>query len=229
MENFELDRKLAHLAVLQRTELINTKLKKVRKIFGRYLFSNFFSKYLINVNHLSYKYFDIMFSEYLSIKKFLKEKQNILSIGSGIGGLEVIINQNFSNNKFTFIERDFVSKKVKYGWDNKNSEAYNNLNLLKKFLVLNSLKDNFKIINFDQDSLPKEKYHLITSLYSIDFHYDFMIYKEYLKSVSTDDTIIIFDTIRPNFFSNIFKNIEVLKIENDTVHKSKRIACSVFI
>ena len=98
MENFELDRKLAHLAVLQRTELINTKLKKVRKIFGRYLFSNFFSKYLINVNHLSYKYFDIMFSEYLSIKKFLKEKQNILSIGSGIGGLEVIINQNFSIN-----------------------------------------------------------------------------------------------------------------------------------
>ena len=230
METFELDREIAHLAVLQRTELIDRKLRKIRKLFGRYLFSNFFSKYFINIKKVSKNYFEIMQTEYNSIEKFMKPNQNILCIGSGIGGLEIIINQQFLNNKFHFIERNFISKKVRYGWDTKNSEAYNDLKLLEKFLILNHLKkNNFKIINFDLDELPKNKYNLVTSLYSLDFHYDFEIYKNYLKNVSTEDTFIIFDTIRPDYFNKIFKSIEILKTENDTVHRSKRLACRGFI
>ena len=60
-------------------------------------------------------------------------------IGSGIGGLEILINQKL-NNHITFIEKNYVSKKIKYGWDEENKEAYNNLHLLEKFLLCNGFK-----------------------------------------------------------------------------------------
>ena len=142
----------------------------------------------------------------LQLKNFINSNQNILSIGAGIGGLEVIINNRFKNENFTFIERDFVSKKIRYGWDNENTEAYNKLNLLENFLLSNFVKSNrFKIINFDTENLPKENFNLITSLYSLDFHYDFEVYKKYLSSVSNNETVIIFDTIRANFLKIYLK------------------------
>ena len=44
MESFKINRNLAQLALLQRIELADKNLKKIRKIFGRYLFSKIFSK-----------------------------------------------------------------------------------------------------------------------------------------------------------------------------------------
>ena len=229
MEAFKLDRNLAQLAVLQRIELTTSFQKKIRKLFGRYLFSKVFSKYMLDLDKISKDYYKIMYNEYLTIKKFIKPNQNILSIGAGIGGLEVIINNSFKNENFTFIERDFVSKKIRYGWDNENTEAYNKLNLLENFLLSNFVKSSrFKIINFDKENLPKENFNLITSLYSLDFHYDFEIYKKYLSSVSNNETVIIFDTIRANYFKDIFEDVIIIKEDDDTLHKSKRIACKKF-
>ena len=229
MNNFVLPKKAARLIVLQRIELAGNILKKIRKLFGRYLFSKVFSKYMLDLDKISKDYYKIMYNEYLTIKKFIKPNQNILSIGAGIGGLEVIINNNFKDEKFTFIERDYVSNKIKYGWDKSNSEAYNKLYLLENFLLLNQLKnDRFTIINFDKNNLPKEKFNLITSLYSLDFHYDFEVYKSYLSNVSDDNTVIIFDTIRANYFKDVFDDVVIIKEDNNTLHKSKRIACRKF-
>ncbi len=229
MESFKLNRELAHLALLQRIELATSIQKKVRKFFGRFLFSKIISKYILNVNKISEDYYKIMHLEYQTIKNFLDTNQNVLSIGAGIGGLEVIINNNYIGTNFTFIERDFISKKIKYGWDNKNEEAYNKLDLLENFLISNNIKrTNFNIINFDKSSLPEKKFNLVTSLYSLDFHYDFEIYRSYLSKVSDDNTIIIFDTIRSDFFKDIFEDVSVIKVDNDTLHKSKRIACRKF-
>ena len=229
MEAFKLDRNLAQLAVLQRIELATSFQKKIRKLFGRYLFSKIFSKYMLDLDKISKDYYKIMYDEYLTIKKFIKPNQNILSIGAGIGGLEDIINNSFKNENFTFIERDFVSEKIRYGWDNENKEAYNKLNLLQNFLETNLLEINrFKIINFDTENLPKENFNFITSLYSLDFHYDFEVYQKYLSSVSDNETVIIFDTIRANHFKDIFEDVLVIKEDVDTMHKSKRIACRKF-
>jgi hypothetical protein len=63
----------------------------------------------------------------------------------------------------------------------------------------------------------------------MDYHYDFSLYEKYLKNVSTENTKIIFDTVRPDYFKKVFKNIKILDIKNDTVHKSKRLLCSGFI
>ena len=170
-----------------------------------------------------------MDNELYTFNNYLNNDLNILSIGSGIGGLEVLINANFKGSKFTFIEKNYISKKVKYGWDNKNFEAYNNIKLLEKFLIENGINNqDFDIFDFDYDVLPKRKFDLITSLYSLDYHYDFSFYSEYLKKICSDETIIIFDTIRAEHFKNVFQNVDIIKEDNNTVHKSKRIVCKKF-
>jgi len=229
MKPFNLNRNLAQLALLQRIELADDKLKKVRKIFGRFLFSKIFSKYLIDVQKISENYLDVMIKELDTINKFVIGKKFFLSIGAGIGGLELLILKSIANSHISFIEKDYVSNKVKYGWDNLNREAYNKLNLLNFFLKSNEIsEERYKIFDSDKKNFPTNKFDIILSIYSLDYHYDFHIYSDYLKRVMKKETILIFDTIRPKFFKNIFENVKIIKDDLNTVHKSKRIACTGF-
>ena len=225
MQNFILNRKIAQLAVLQRIELCEPGLKKLRKLLGRYFFSIFLSKYFINPIKISKSYLDLMEKEFLLIKKYIKNNDKILSIGSGIGGLEVLMNKKFDSH-ISFIEKNYISKKIKYGWDKNNHEAYNSLNLLERFLLDNGIKKNkFNIFDFDKNKLPITKFDVIVSLYSLDYHYEFDLYKDYLTKVMKPDTILILDTIRPDYFKEIFKKVEIIKQDFHTVHKSKRVVC----
>ena len=232
MDKFLVSKKAARLIVLQRIELISSSLKRVRKIFGRFIFSNFITKFFINEKLIGESYHDIMINEFSTIEKFINKEDNLfLSIGGGLGGLELMINKKFDNRNYYFIERNFISKKVKYGWGGMtNSEAYNDLNLQKNFLETNGLKnEQINIYDYDKDDLPNIKFDLVISLLSLDYHYDFDIYINYLKKISKPNTRIIFDTIRSDHFKSIFKNVEIIKTYDDTVHKSKRIMCSQFI
>ena len=225
MEKFIINRNTAQLAVLQRTELISPLLRNLRKILGRYIFSQFLSKYLINTSEISNKYFLLMENEYLNIKKYLTKNQTILSIGSGIGGLELLIAKNLKSH-ISLIEKNYISKKIRYGWDIKNNEGYNKLKLQYNFFKSNGVSEEFfKAYDFDTDNFPEKKFDIIISLYSLDYHYNFDIYKDYLKKILQPNTIMIFDTIRSEYFKKLFKNIDIIKEENNTVHKSKRIAC----
>ena len=224
-----LNRKLAQLALLQRIELANPRLKKLRKLFGRYLFSKFFSKYFINIDKISEDYSKLMQNEFQNIIKLVKNKKNFLSIGAGIGGLELLVLKNFSDTHFTFIEKNYVSKKIRYGWDNSNKEGYNYLNQLDFFLKSNGIfEERYSIFDFDKKDFPTSNFDIIISIYSLDYHYDFQIYSNYLKRVMKKETILIFDTIRPEYFKNIFEHVEIIKEDFKTVHKSKRIACRIF-
>ena len=232
MNNFILTRQAARLAVLQRIELAGNFLIRIRKLFGRYIFSNLITRFFLNTNKIGKKYYEVMSNEFLVLENFIKESDKlVLSIGGGIGGLELIINQKYEKKKFFFIERNYVSKKIKYGWGGKiNSEAYNNLDIQKKFLIMNQMKnDQINIFDYDNGKLPEIKFDVVISLLSLDYHYDFDLYKDYLKKVSSDNTKIIFDTIRADYFEKIFKKVEIIKTDVDTVHKSKRIVCSEFL
>ena len=228
---FYLDKKEARLIILQRIELLNTFLRRIRKLFGRYLFTSFISKFFLNPKTLGKLYFNDMKNEYESIKNYIDPKnKNILSIGGGLGGLEIILNKNFDVKNFSFIERNFVSKKVRYGWDNNNKEGYNDLNLLNNFLIKNGLHHSkFSIFDYDKDTLPNKKFDLVISLFSLDYHYNFDIYLHYLKKNSDKNTKIIFDTIRADYFRCIFKDVTLINSRTNTVHKSNRIICSNFI
>jgi hypothetical protein len=228
---FYLDKKETRLVILQRIELLSNFLKKIRKLFGRRLFTNFISKFFLNPISIGRAYFDDMSSEYESIKNYINpQNKEILSIGGGLGGLELILNKKFNVKSFTFIERNFISPKIKYGWDSNNNEGYNDLDLLKNFLIKNVLPfSKFTIFNYDKDVLPNKKFDLVISLFSLDYHYDFNIYLNYLKQISHKETKIVFDTIRADYFKGIFKEIDILNSRINTVHKSQRLICSDFL
>ena len=232
MENFLLPKKAERIIILQRIELADLYIKKLRKIFGRYIFSNLITRYFLNSAKVGKAYYEAMLKEYFTIEKYISEKDNLfLSIGSGIGGLEVIINNKIKNKSFYFIERNYISKKVKYGWGGTlNKEAYNTFDLQRSFLEMNNVeKEQINLIDYDQDKFPIIKFDMITSLFSLDYHYDFNLYVDYLKKVSTTETKIVFDTIRAEYFKKIFKNVNIISTDKDTVHKSNRIICSNFI
>jgi len=227
---FYVNNKEARLIVLQRIELCSNFLKKIRKFFGRYIFSNFVTKLFLNSKTIGKSYYDRMSEEFKTLENHIDHNdKNILSIGGGMGGLEIILNNNCEVNFFDFIERNFVSKKVVYGWSNNNSEAYNNLNLQTEFLVKNGLpKEKFKVFDFDKDILPSKKFDVVISLYSLDYHYDFNQYATYLKENTYNESKIIFDTVRPDFFKNVFKDVIILSETTKRVHSSKRLLCKNF-
>ena len=233
MKSFYLPNKAARLVVLQRIELISSFLKKIRKLFGRNFFTSIRTKYFLNSKQIGSKYYEAMQSEFLTFKEYIdfNEDEHFLSIGGGLGGLELIINENLQNKNYHFIERNFVSKKVVYGWSGKvNNEAYNDLNIQRSFLEINGMKPSqINIFDYDKDKLPDQKFDVIISLLSLDYHYDFEIYIEYLRKISHLNTKIIFDTIRPDYFLKIFKNVKVIATQENTIHKSKRILCSQFL
>ena len=228
---FQLNKKEARLIILQRIELLSNFLKSVRKFFGRYFFTNFISKYFLSTKNVGKVYFEDMYQEFASINSAIDpQNKNLLSIGGGLGGLELVINKKFNVKSFTFIERNYVSKKVKYGWDNKNNEAYNDIGIQKNFLIKNGMESSrFTIFDYDNDQLPKDKFDIIISLFSLDYHYDFQIYLDYLKIITHTHSKIIFDTIRPDYFKNIFKEVVILKDRSKAIHGSKRIMCSDFL
>ena len=156
MEDLKLTRDMAQLAILQRIELANKFLMRLRKLFGRYLFSKFFSKYLINRKQVSKKYSQLIDKEYENIKEFLFDGQRILSIGGGIGGIELIILKKFPNTKIDFIEKNYISDKIKYGWDNNNQEGYNNLSITENFFYLNGINNSrYDIYDYDKKNFQK--------------------------------------------------------------------------
>ena len=228
---FYVNKKEARLIVLQRIELCSNFLKKIRKFFGRHFFSNFITKFFLNSKTIGKSYYNRMHEELKTFEKYIDHNdKNVLSIGGGIGGLEVILNNNSEVNFFDFIERNFVSKKVVYGWSSNNSEAYNNLNLQSEFLIKNGLsKTKFKVFDFDKDTLPSKKFDVVISLYSLDYHYDFNQYAKYLKENTHKESKIIFDTVRPDFFKNVFKDVVILNETAKRVHSSKRLLCKNFI
>ena len=228
---FDVNNKEARLIVLQRIELCSNSLKKIRKLFGRYIFSNFVTKFFLNSETIGKTYYDRMSDEFKTLKNHIGYKdKNLLSIGGGMGGLEVILNNNCEISFFDFIERNFVSNKVVYGWSDNNSEAYNNLNLQTEFLVKNGLPmEKFKVFDFDSDTLPSKKFDVVISLYSLDYHYDFNQYAKYLKDNTHKESKIIFDTIRPDFFKSVFEEVVILSETTKRVHSSKRLLCKNFL
>lgn len=219
--------------LFQRNDLFSIQQKFLRKTFGRWLFTKFFI-FFFKKKNIDRLYFQILQREYETLKIFLKKikkNRNILSIGCGLGGLEVIMQKNlFFNSNFFLFERNFTSSKVIYGFDPNNREAYNSIKSTRLFINTNSLnKIKFHLFDVDVDKLPKIKFDIVISILSLDYHYPFDIYYKYLKKNSHASTIFVFDTVRPQYFKKVFKKIKIISKRNRIVHSSVRVICKGFI
>ena len=106
MKNFYLPNKAARLVILQRIELISPFLKRIRKLFGRNFFTNIVTKYFLNSKQIGFKYYEAMQNEFLTFKKYIDfDKDKLfLSIGGGLGGLEIVVNENLPNKDWAIVQ-----------------------------------------------------------------------------------------------------------------------------
>ena len=71
MNKIYLNRDIARLILLQRIELLGPVQKKIRKLLGRYFFTNFAAKYFILTGEIGRKYLISMEKEYEILSKYL--------------------------------------------------------------------------------------------------------------------------------------------------------------
>lgn len=230
-KDFFLDKKMLPIILFQRNELLNPLQKRLRKVLGRMLFTNLFIHFGNSKEIIGKKYFNICKEDFIYLKKYFpKRLKKILSIGCGIGGLEYFFSHIKRIIKVDLIDRNFISKKIIYGFNFTNTEAYNNLDYTRNFLLSNGFSNKkFEIFNYDKDKFPIKKYDLIISLLSLDFHYPFKIYSEYIKKISNKHTVLILDTNRPNYFKSIYKKVKIIKQVTNNIHPYCRIVCQQII
>ena len=92
MKDILLKNKHKKYFLLQRNEFFSDKQKKIRKIFGRYLFTNIFVSYFNPIKNLNIKLNQEFKKEFDEIINYLPQKsQNILDIGSGLGIINIFL------------------------------------------------------------------------------------------------------------------------------------------
>ena len=218
------------LLLLQRNEFLSPSQIKVRKLFGRSLFTKFLI-YFFQDKNLDEKVFNKIKSEFESLIEYLPENAtNIMDIGCGIGLIDIFINNHYKNcEKFYLLDKNSIDNKVVYGFS-ENYESYNINNITKNFLINNNIKES-KINIIDVDSEFYIKPHsidLCISLVSMGYHYPLSIYLETIKDVSTVNTVFIFDIATEyQHLDNVKKHFGKVEIIEtiDSKHPRIRIAC----
>ena len=218
--------------LLQRTQYISKFQLKIRKLFGRYLFTNFFINFFNSKQSIEKKLNEDFKIEFDSIKNFIPNNlSNILDIGCGLGVINIFLNSFYLNKcYFTLIDKTYLDKKITYGFNNKG-EFYNNLELTKDFLLENKLKENqLEIIDASKNFTLKKKYDLIISLFSMGYHYSIDLYIEKIKKVSKKNTKIIFDlSLEYNsieYLNKYFDSVEIIKEDHIVKQNYVRLICT---
>jgi len=140
-------------------------------------------------------YFKDILKDFDSIKAHLPEKcNNVLDIGCGIGGIDAMIHEHYSQKQFhdPFLNMfDFrtTSDEVYYGYRS-HGAVYNSLELTAEFLTLNGVKrDSLEIYDAHGDFIEQD-YDLIISLLSCGFHYPVETYLSQIKKCNPKVVIL---------------------------------------
>ena len=228
----KIKKKHQKLLLLQRIDLISEKQRFIRKKFGRFLFTNLLVNFFISQKEIEIKINEEFLKEFNSIKNYLPNNpKNILDIGCGLGAINVFLNDYYLKKcNFTLIDKNYVDKKVSYGFDN-NSESYNKLEITKDFLVFNNFNaKQLNLINADEYFELKQKYKLIISLFSMGYHYSIENYIDIIKKCSTKNTKVIFDlSLEYNELNKVkkyFNKVVIIKKDDDVKQNYLRLLCS---
>jgi|AntRauTorckE6833_2_1112554.scaffolds.fasta_scaffold07734_4 SAM-dependent methyltransferase len=166
-----------------------------------------------------------MENEYQEIKKFLPAKvENLLDIGSGIGGINVFLSQHYENEiDIHLLDKTATDEVIHYYFENEGS-FYNSLDLAKQFLSENSISED-KIHLHDADN-PADcfsiKYDLIISLISWGFHYPLATYLNQVKDALAEGGVLILDLRKDSGGLEILQaNFQKVEIITDNNKKLK--------
>ncbi len=234
MEIILKDKLQKKLLLLQRNEFLSPQQIKIRKLFGRTLFTKYF------INYFQYKNLSKIISseiekEFDLFKDYIpKNIKTVMDIGCGLGLINIFLNNNFKNIiNFYLLDQNKIDHKIKYGFS-KNYESYNNLLTTKKTLITNNIEEKkLNLIDVNKNYQIKDKsIDLVISLVSMGYHYPISNYVTLLRKTCTKNTVFIFDIateyqdleiVKKNF--NSYKIIEQI----NTKHPRLRLCCSGII
>ena len=231
MKIINLNNRYKRYFLLQRNSYLSKSQQKIRKIFGRYLFTNFFVFFfnsIFKINKRLNKEFDIEFNQIIN---FLPKDVNyILDIGSGLGIIDIYLNNHFNNiPKFTLIDKTRLEKKVSYGFDSQG-QFYNNFDLTLDFLKDNGIdRERINLIDVDSKEAVDKNFDIVISLLSMGYHYPINQYLDILTKHTHKNTIFIFDIADEynNFdlISKMFESVRVIYKSQEIRHNYTRICC----
>ena len=231
MEKINIKYKHMRYFLLQRNNYLSPFQKKIRKLFGRFLFTNFFIFFFNSTSRINSKLNKESKIEFNELINFLPSKiNNVVDIGSGLGIINIFLEKHFTNKiNFTLIDKNRIEKKVTYGFCTEG-QFYNNFSLTADFLKNNGINMNqIKLIDSDDKNIINNKFDLVISLLSMGYHYPINQYLSFLKKNTHINTIFIFDVAfeneEINIISQLFKNVETVKKSKEVRHNYIRVCC----
>jgi len=221
--------------LLQRNNYLTSIQKKIRKIFGRYLFTNFFINFFNPISKINYKLNNEFESEFKQLIKYLPNKvENVADIGCGLGIINILINNHFNKKiYFTLIDSDQIERKVSYGFHPKG-QFYNSFKLTSDLLIGNGIKkERLNLVDVDNKNKLKTKFDLVISLLSMGYHYPITQYLKFFIKNTHKETIFIFDIANEHTkfeeISKIFVSTQIIKHSSEIRHNYTRICCKGLI
>ena len=142
-----------------------------------------------------------MVREYNIIKNYIpKNPKNILDIGSGVAGIDIMLHKHYKDKEIDFhlLDKTEVNSKVYYGIE-KEAAYYNSLNIAKNILMANGIEE--KNIHTQEvrgkEIFPGKRFDMIISLISWGFHYPVNTYIDEVYDALVTGGVLIID-VRKN-------------------------------
>lgn len=148
------------------------------------------------INHIEdRKEFELAYNQglnellYQMVPHIPTDIKNSLDIGSGMGGIDILLNKHFKQNVYLLDARQTppICKK--------HDEPFNSFKEALKFFHQNDadFSGYFDANNKETRSQQKRKFDLIFSIGSYCFHYSPLVYLDFVKASCHKDTVLIFD------------------------------------
>lgn len=197
MMTFVLPNGAEYFISLQRTQYQSSLMKTVRKLLPADLVNGpvlrIVEKY--RRDKISSMYHADMVREFQSIEAFVNPNTtDILDIGCGIGGINVLFWQKLKGNVELSLMDKTRTDAIYYGFKS-DAAFYNDFGLTEAFLVANGVerkKISFNEAGKGQITAIGKKFDLIVSLISWGFHYPLDYYlEEALAALKSDGCIIL--------------------------------------
>ena len=153
-------------------------------------------QHVSNVSRWKEEYGKSLSEIYSTIQPYLPEcGSNVVDIGSGLGGIDVLINNHYGQNSNIYLVDGMRDEPEHY----KADQTFSNANVAAKFLKRNGVKNMFAIDpnwvknGNDESHMPSFKANIVVSFASYCFHYSPMLYIDFVKAVTDEQSVIIFD------------------------------------
>ena len=142
---------------------------------------------------------DDQFSKWLGIGSDLNRPIQVLDIGAGFCGYNILLAKKYTGMRLTVLDASNEDKDFRLGYQGKG-EQYNDFGILRMIFDQSDIsQDRYELVDFRTIDVSQwaggriAKYDVIQSLYSWCFHYPYETYRNAVQNLLKPDGIMIVD------------------------------------